>query len=90
MSPSALVLGKRVSDAATAVLVQAVTVGITTCRRHRPIWITRGMFAPTGMLVSVKLPSAPVVVLTSGEPDAMRQLSHETPAVKAATGALGT
>jgi hypothetical protein len=37
ISPSALFFGSRVSAAATAVVVQAVTVGMVTWRRQRPI-----------------------------------------------------
>ena len=69
MSPSPLFLGKRVSVAATAVLVHDATLGIFTWRRQRPSWMTSGMLAPTGTFLSVNLPSTPVTALTSGEPD---------------------
>ena len=64
---------------------------MTTWRRQRPSWMTSGMLVPTGMFVSVKVPSTPVTALTSGEPEACApQLSQETPGVKGCTGALGT
>ena len=83
--------GRVVSAVPTAVLVQEPTVGTTAWRRQRPIWTTIGMFEPTGTLLSVKVPSTAVTVLTSGEPDAVAlQLSQETPAGNGCTAALGT
>jgi hypothetical protein len=43
-----------------------------------------------GMFVIVNEPSTAVVVLTSGDPDALTQLSQETPALKAVTVPFGT
>jgi hypothetical protein len=48
------------------------------------------MLAPTGTSRSTKRPSAPVTVLTTGEPDVGDpQRSHATPGVNGATAALG-
>jgi len=72
------------------VLVQAAVPGTTTCLRHLPAWITRGMLLPTGTFVRVKVPSTAVVVPTSGEPEGgCPGAGQLTPGVKASTGALG-
>jgi hypothetical protein len=78
--------GKVVSAAATDVVTHEATLGTTTWRRHRPTWMTSGMFAPTGTLPSENVPSTAVTVLTRGEPDAVAlQLSHDTPGVNGCT-----
>ena len=41
-------VGDRVVDA-------AVTLGMVTCRRHLPTWMTSGMLVPVGTFCSVKL-----------------------------------
>src|SRR5438874_1463476 len=56
MSPSARLLGSDVVPASSAVDVQAGTLAMVFCTRHLPSWMTSGMLAPTGTLVSVKLP----------------------------------
>src|SRR6185437_7972372 len=55
-SPSLLFLGRRVSAAGAALSWQAVTVGSTTWRRQRPVWMTRGMLLPTGTFWSWSVP----------------------------------
>ena len=94
MSPSALVRGIRICGipaAGSAVFTHGATLGMTNCRRHRPFWMTRGMFAPAGTLVIVKLPSVPVTALTRGAPVTMALQSPQlTPGVKGCTGAFGT
>src|SRR5277367_5098033 len=56
--------------------------------------MTSGMLGPTGMLVSVNVPSNAVVVVTSGLPaDAAEAQAHElafTPSTKASGVELGT
>jgi hypothetical protein len=48
------------------------------------------MLFPTGMSLSVKVPSAAVVVAMSGEPEAVEHCVQDTPGVKAATAPFGT
>jgi hypothetical protein len=47
---------------------QLVIVGIVIWRRHLPIWMTSGTFVPEGTSLRVNVPSAAVLVVTSGEP----------------------
>src|SRR5271170_4644880 len=68
-SNSACDEGRRVCAAASAVFVQEPTVDMVIFLRHLPAWMTSGMFVPTGMLFSVKVPLTLDVVLTNGEPE---------------------
>ncbi len=86
-------LGMVVSVVGTTVFVQEATLEMTICRRHRPFWMTRGMLAPTGMLVRVKVPSTAVAVLTRGDPltsEPQLQCGVATPSTKGWTAELGT
>ena len=72
-------------------LRQDATLGMTNCRRQRPFWMTSGTFIPGGTFRRVNVPSAPVVAVTSGEPERLAlQLSQETPGEKGCTVVLGT
>src|SRR5580693_5439540 len=87
MSPSACVCGMRVEN---CVLVHAVVLGITTCRRHLPETATSGMLVPTGTLISVNVPSTLVIAPVSGEPEGGAPTTGQlTPGVNASTAALG-
>ena len=57
--PSACERGRRVRLGSVSLLsTQGVTVGIVTCRRHLPTWITSGMLVPDGTPVRWKAPVA--------------------------------
>ena len=91
MFPSCWLRGRRVSSAGSAIEVQAVTFGIFTSRRQRPIWMTSGMLSPTGTFFRVNFPSGPVSTVISGEPDTgVPHRSQATPAGNGASGLLGT
>ena len=82
---------RRVSVEPATLSWQAVTVGIVTWRRQRPVWMTSGMFEPTGMFVIWKWPEVSVAALTSGEPLTLaEQVSHATPGANAVTVPFGT
>jgi hypothetical protein len=84
-------LGSLVKPLGTTVFTQEATFAMVTWVRHLPAWMTKGMSGPTGMFVSVNVPSTAVVVLTKGEPEAgVPATSQATPAVNAGTLALGT
>ena len=67
--------------------MQAGTL-MVNCRRHRPVWMTRGMLVPTGMSVIVKLPLTSVIALTSGDPETLQPQC--TPGGIGCVTALGT
>src|SRR5262245_2082173 len=73
---------RRSSDLCSGVSArvwQGFTSGMTICRRQRPIWMTSGMLVPDGTFLRVNLPSAPLRMLTSGEPemaDSQRSEEH--------------
>jgi hypothetical protein len=92
MSPSLLFLGRRVCCLSVSGLsTHCFTLGSTICRRHFPIWMTSGMFEPTGTSFSVNFPCVSVSVVTTGEPLATPpHLSHVAPCVIGSTGAFGT
>jgi hypothetical protein len=91
MSPSVLLRGSRVISAGSGLSAQGVILGIFTCRRQRPTWITSGRLSATGTFLSRKLPSGPVAVITSGEPEeTAAHMLQLTPGVKGSTVALGT
>ena len=62
-SNSACLRGKRVCASVSTLLVHGVTLSVST-RRHLPSWMTTLTPGPVGGLVSVNLPSMPVVALT--------------------------
>src|ERR1700712_913349 len=66
LSPWVGFLGMLMENGVSA---QAVVTGMTAWTRHLPVTATMGMLAPTGTLVKMNLPSTPVVVPTTGEPD---------------------
>ena len=89
MSPSALVRGRRDWSGVSGLSTQG-SVLIEICRRQRPSWMTTGMLVPTGTLVSVNLPSGPVVAVTSGSPVRSEpHWSQATPRANAVTVPLG-
>src|SRR5579862_2544946 len=83
--------GRRRVPSVGVVVAQEGTMGMVRWRRHLPSWRTSGMFAPTGALVMVKVPSAAVVALTSGPPEAGAwQDLHTGPDGMGSSGAFGT
>jgi hypothetical protein len=69
----------------------AGTLGMMTCRLHRPDSITSGIFAPTGIFPIVKVPSTLLVVPTIGDPEGgVPTTGQLTPGVNASTAAFGT
>jgi hypothetical protein len=97
MSPSALLCGSADDAAGTTVLAQAV-VTIVNCFRHRPSWITTGMLFTlpaavllTGTFGRMNFPSAPVVTVTRGDPEAAApHWSQDTFAPNGCTAEFGT
>ena len=69
---------------------QGATLESVYCIRHLPTWTMSGMFAPTGMLLSVKLPPASVRVLKAGGVYQLAQFPQETPAGSVTAASLGT
>ena len=70
---------------------QALTIGSVICRRHFPVWMTTGMFVPTGTFCIVKFPDASDSALATGWPDAMvPHLSQVTPSTIGSSAAFGT
>jgi hypothetical protein len=53
-----LFFGSELSDAGSALSVQAVTAGSSALRRHLPIWMISGMSLPAGTLSSLKWPAS--------------------------------
>jgi hypothetical protein len=69
----------------------AFTIGSVICRRHLPVWMTTGMFVPTGTSCIVKLPDGSVSALATGCPDAIvPHLSQVTPSTIGSSAAFGT
>src|ERR1022692_2955660 len=68
-APTACAVARWVWVAVSAVFVQAGTLDMVIFLRHLPAWMTSGIFVPTGMFVSVKVPFVLEVVVTSGEPE---------------------
>jgi len=90
-SPSVWFRGRRVLATPTALFAHAVIEDSVVLRRHLPIWMTSGMFAPAGTLVRVNFPSGPVcaeaIALMLAAP---WQLSHVGPVVNAGSAAVGS
>ena len=69
MSPSLLLRGRRVWFlSVSAVDAQAGTLATVIWRRHLPVWMTSGMFAPDGTFFSEKRPCASVSATAIGWP----------------------
>ena len=69
MSPSLLFLGRRVWFlSVSAVDAQAGTLATVIWRRHLPVCMTSGMFAPDGTFFSEKRPCASVSATAIGWP----------------------
>src|SRR4030095_7184741 len=84
-------VGSLVGPAGGGVSAQAGTLASTTCRRHLPIWMTSGTFAPAGTPGSTKWPLASETVWASGvAPSTLPQGSQVTPAGRLAMGPSGT
>ena len=88
MFPSVRLRGRWVFAAVRTLAWQAWTLTEMT-RRHLPSWITTGTAGPTGGLISVNLPSTPVMALTM-DACGFEHWSHVAPVVIACTGPLGT
>ena len=90
--PSDWFLGRRnVSVPEKTLSWQALTIGSVTWRRHFPVWMTTGMFVPTGTFCIVKFPAASDSALATGWPDAMvPHLSQVTPSTIGSSAAFGT
>src|SRR5688572_16762019 len=92
MLPSLLLRGRRVWFlSVSAADVQAVTLGMVICRRHLPVCMTSGMFAPDGTPFSENRPCASVSATAIGCPDTYEShLSHAAPEVIGDSVVLGT
>ena len=81
MSPSVWFLGIVSVFAGTALAPHDVATFTVNCLRQRPSCTTSGTLDPTGMPVSVKVPSGAVNVVTRGLPAAVApHTSHVIPA----------
>ena len=70
---------------------QAVTLGIITCRRHFPTWMTSGTLVPVGTFSSVNRPFTSLSAVAIGFPDSVTlQRSQEAPVGIGSSAAFGT
>ena len=75
----------------SAVDVQAGTLATVICRRHLPVCMTTGMFAPDGTPLSENRPCASVSATAIGCPETYEShLSHAAPDVIGVSAVLGT
>jgi hypothetical protein len=78
MTPSVRSLGRRPCSAVMPWRSHLATLRFTTFR-HRPFWMTMGVFMVTGTRRSSKVPSTSVWVMVTGlPPTGLEQTSHAT------------
>src|ERR1700722_12185693 len=91
VSPAVCTEGKLIFR--FGVFVQEADTGMAgsmSLARQRPAWMTSGKATPTGTLLMVKVPSAALMVPTSGEPPGgVEGVMQATPGVNTGSGALG-